>query len=240
MAPRGAARAVGLGDAGIPDPLLFVYFFDAGVGGAQAREEAVADAIPRNAEIVVRGVVDRLEAELDQRGEELGARDVEERTPDGAAPGRDAFQTLDGSTAQELQDDRFELVVALMRGQDPRRAELDPERFERSVAQPARGGLGALAALAQTRQVDGDHADRSSEPRREPLRPLGAVGRAGVEAMVDMSERQLETALRGGRRERGGERGRVGAPGVGDEPTLALRQILVGEEAAQAANESGE
>ncbi len=170
-----------------------------GVGGAQAGEEEMADAVARNRQVAIGRVLDRPDCESFEIALDLDAAHGEERAEERAEPLSDAAEAFERGAAQELEEHGLDLVVTVVRGEDECRAELDAQALERGVAQPPRGGFGALVALLLARQVQVLDNEQQLEPSRQRAGTLGARKRLGIAAMVDVDEMERRATIAGGR-----------------------------------------
>jgi hypothetical protein len=138
--------------------------FEFGRGRREPGDQLVPEQVAPHREVAVGGIAHRLEAGLGEERLEGGARHVQERAQQGAAALRDPRQTLEAGAGEQAEQDRLDLVVALVGGQDPGRAGPGADLLERFVTDPACGDLGALAAPTLGGDVARDEPEGEPEP----------------------------------------------------------------------------
>ncbi len=187
----------------------------------------MADAVSGDAEVGVGRVFDRLDAEagelrlLDRR-RQLRPGEREERPHDGAAPRPDAGEAGEAAAEGEAQEHGLRLVVAVVGGRDPAGAGPAPDVLQKTVPRLPRGGLAAAAGGGHRAAL---RDERHAERRGQLGGAAGALGRAGVQGMVEMGGQEIdgELAMAGELGQAPEEGGRVDAAREGDDHPIAGR-----------------
>lgn len=198
-------------ELGLPPGLVFASelgevgegLVERGVELAELGKKLVAETIPGEGRVGVRGVfapglVEDVEVELDLR-----AADGEERAEDFAGglagqgneeDGMDAAEAVGPGPAEELEEDGFGLVVHGVGGQDGVGPAAAKESVKDLVASVAGGLFEGLAGCCGTSgDVDGMDMERDLQAGAEVLdEALVGVGLGAAYAVVDMNGREAD------------------------------------------------
>ncbi len=151
----------------------------------------VPDAVAGHARIGVGRVLDAAQSRRCQAGEQVRAGEGEEGTDDGPLDRPlyrpDTAEPLQAGAEEEPQDHGLGLVVPVMGGGDVARAGAAADLFQKFIAHPAGGGLGALSGVAEAWDLAALGDQRYADLRGQVGSLSGASGRAGIEAVVQMS-----------------------------------------------------
>ena len=140
---------------------------------------------------VGRVVVMRKFSRGDVRGQ-LGARERQQGADESATRARGDPREAGGATAaQHTQQDRLDLIVAMMRGDEVARAAAALDLTEFCVARAAGRGLGRVGAEVQLTQFEGQPQLRRQRTDRLSDRPT-----VRLDAVIDVRHDQLEAELR--------------------------------------------
>src|SRR5690349_6406915 len=105
--------------------------------------------------VTVRGIVVHGEAARGRVRRELGLGERQERSHQAAPRARgDAGQTRRRATPQEAEDDRLELVAAVMGGHEVAGTMTPLAVAEPGIARPSGGGLGRVRAKVELAQLE--------------------------------------------------------------------------------------
>src|SRR5579885_1436957 len=175
-------------------------------------------AVAHVAEVGVAAVDREVETALGEKAPHVGARHREQRPPEKAAAGTHARKAAAARAAEQAEEDRLDLIVAGVTGDDARGCRLPGERFERRVAGPPGARLDARPGGDGRLPPAKGYAERVGEARRA-LAVGGALRPA--QSVVDVGCRQAQAALGGELRQRGQQRRRVRTARNGDEQLRA-------------------
>ena len=181
-------------------------------------------AVAQVLRVGVRGVFAPHEPALAQVLEHLRPRHSEQRAQQVAAPRPHAGEAGGAGAAQQAQQQRLGLVVLRVRDRDQRGALVVLHAAQERVALAARGlletALLAKGALAHRRRPA---VQRHAERLAEGVTERRVVGRAGPQAVVEVRRHQPEAPAPAQRRERVGERHRVGPAREAHHERVAAR-----------------
>ncbi|MEL7059874.1 MAG: hypothetical protein AAGN46_07600 [Acidobacteriota bacterium] len=137
----------------------------------------------------------------------------------------DAGQPFETAPEQQSQGDRLRLIVRVVGGDDPPRADPIGFTLEKRVALVPRPGLDARRG---GRTVRGLKTTDQSQGLGDLERPLGATSRVRIEPMVDVQRPQIEIQIE----QCEGKRRRVGAAGEGEKQAIARADAEASQGAA--------
>ena len=191
-------------------------------------QQPVAEPVAGRGEVAVGGVVHGDEARLGDGGRELRASQREERPHERPAPGRHRSQPCQARAEQQAQQHGLDLVVRVVRGEQPAGPALVAQPLEQRVAQAARRGL-ATARLARLRRearpcAGGEHHDIDLDLGREAPGRFGPGGGPFVQPMVDVRGEEAPAARRRELAEAEQQRSGVGPAGEGGQEQVAGRR----------------
>jgi hypothetical protein len=194
------------------------------LGVEQRREQPQADPVAGVAERAVGGIAHRIQVgAVGERAREQPAGGVEQRPEQRMAPAADAGEPAHARALPEAQQQGLELVLAVVGGEDPRRAETKPLALEDPVARGPRGGLEAAGAAPV--DLRGARQEVDVEPLGERAGGARAARRVGVERVVDVDRAQVERASSRQPLRRRQQGGRIGASREGDDQPSGRGQL---------------
>ena len=155
----------------------------------QQRQQLRADAIARDADIVVRLVVDERLSALLEKGPQVAAPAVEQGPDDAAAAGVHARQAARPRAAQEAEQKRLGLIVARVPERDGVGFEANTRLLEELVARRARGVFKRTApGPGARRDIVAVRVKRPAKARRQSsAKGLLVVGRR-TQLMIQMDD----------------------------------------------------
>ena len=202
-APRHAERASVLGGHGLEQLLGLARLLRQALGllrdrrpaRPQRRQHVQAQVVAIVARLQVRRVVDPGEPACLRFGAQLGAREAEQwpAEPPGAerAEPNDAAQPPDSRAAHHAQQHGLELIVGVMRRQQPLVG--NEQISEGAITRFARRGFEPFSRVAVDRYSHADEFD--PERLGDPRAMLAPLGRARLQRVIDMRGAQSRGRL---------------------------------------------
>jgi hypothetical protein len=243
-APGGQIEAARVGDrgevdrgnlvdhgGGVLDALRCIgqRALDIGEGVDERRPDAAAQAIAREAVVVVAVVVDPAQPVAPRISLDRLTRLPEPRTRPGDAVAtndlRHGRECGDAASAQRLEQESLGLVAPVVSQEDEIDAARKRHLAQGAIAGPPRPGLDALPCQRTLGETGGDQLDRRAAPRPPCAeRPRMIEPGVGVraEAMVNVKREHRHVQRRGLHERRVEQRGRIApaAEGHGDDAPL--------------------
>ena len=169
----------------------------------------MAHPVPEELRVAVGGVVHGLEVVGGEVRQDRGPVDFEERPDDPASPGRDAGKAAGPRPLEDSHQHRLGLVVGGVAQRDAPGANPPRDTRKRRVANEPRGLLGGPAPAPW--HLNADDLRRAAQAGGERLDERRIPVRLGPEAVVNVTDGELEPELGAEERERVEEGDRVGA-----------------------------
>ena len=158
---------------------------------------------------------------------EQGTRDLQFQTIDGSGTeGRHAREAARGGTAEEIEKERLDLIVGMVREKEPR-AVTHPSRVgEKRITGLASGRFQGLLSFPRQRgDIDSSSDDEFITPLRgEPLDESGILGACRPQGVIEMADHEV---TKPGRAQLVEQRHGVASTGNADETTFLRREARV-------------
>ena len=158
----------------------------------EQRNEGGTDPGARVSRIRIRRVLVRGERARSDVRSELGLREWKQRAHQATrAAGGNPRETRDAAPAQRAPENRFDLVVLLMRGDEVARATPLLDFAQPAVARPPRDGLRGARSKPEL-----DGVERQPISSRQPTHPLSHVPAPRLDLMIGMRNNEVQSQLR--------------------------------------------
>lgn len=175
-------------------------------------------------EIVVSGIVERIQLRPREQLSKVASAQREKRSPERSAALLDAGESEEPAARAQAEKDRLDLVVQVVGGEDPVGAEPLADVLERLIPDPPGSRLDVLSRALFGRHVTTFEGVGETQSGGQGSRRFGAFGGASVHPVIDVDQVNLDrgfaaSSRRG--RETQGESQRVDAAGESHHPRPA-------------------